>query len=151
MVGRESAAALLAATTGRSVTGSFGPTVAGANAGPDVMVVLLPAWVGVVLGAGATLRLSAGAAACDAVTRAAGILSAGATGAGFCRALSINAGLGAASGSAAAGPADARMTTKVQPTITDATMATCSGLRPPARARAGEACATGSSAGVTSG
>jgi hypothetical protein len=144
IAGVESAAALLAgATTGGLATGGLGPIVAGANAGPGVVAALLLVLAAVVLRAGPVDR--------EAVTRGGGLDGGGPTSAGAGCAMLIDAGLGATNVSGAAGRAEARMTTKVQPTITEATTASWSRRRPPARARAGEACATGSSAGVTSG
>jgi hypothetical protein len=149
MAGVESAAALLAgAIAGGAATTGLAPIVAGANAGPGVEVIAALAFV-----AAAAALPSAGAVAREVVTRFGGLDSGGSTraGAGAGCAVLIDSGLGATGVAGASGRAEARMTTKVQPMITAATTANCSGRRLPARARAGEACATGSSAGVTSG
>ena len=140
MAGVESGAAALLAgpTTGGFASAGLGPIVAGANAGPGVEV------MAVALLAGAGLLLSAG-------TRGRGLDLGRLTGAGAGRALLMDSGRGATTVSGASGRAEARMTTKVQPMITEATTPSCSGRRPPACPRAGEACATGSCAGAISG
>ena len=151
MAGMESGTALLAgATAGGFATAGLGPIVAGANAGPgDEVMGAVPFVLAVLLlSADLVAREAVGR---DAATRGSGLDSGGFRGAGAGRALTIDSGLGATTVSGASDRAEARMTTKMQPTITEATTASCSGRRPPASARAGEACATGSSAGVTSG
>ena len=154
----ESEAALLGAgllggaTTGLSAAG-LDPIVAGANAGPGVVTI------------GAAVLPSAGGVARDAVTRGtftrggcdldgatgAGTTAAGALAGALAAALPMESSRGAANVAATPGRADVRITRKVQATMTEATTISCTIRLPPERARAGEACATGASAGVTSG
>ena len=139
MTGVESGAAvwgttlLAAGTTGVSTAG-LGPIVPGANAGPgsETMAVLFrPDGVGrggATWSGGDSERSAAGASA-----------------------PLIELGRGVTGWAGAGGRAEARITRKVQATTTEATTVSCIIRRPPARTRAGDAWATGSSAGVTSG
>ena len=159
MTGVESEAALLGAgllggaTTGLSATG-LDPIVAGANAGPGVETIaaaVLPSAGGVARDAvtgGAVTRGTFTRGGCD-LDGATGV---GTTAAGALAAtLPMESSRGAANVAATPGRADVRITRKVQATMTEATTISCTIRLPPERARAGEACATGASAGVTSG
>ena len=163
MTGVESEAALLGAgllggaTTGLSATG-LDPIVAGANAGPGVETIaaaVLPSAGGVARDAvtrGAVTRGTFTRGGCDLDgATGAGTIAAGALAGALAAALPMESGRGGANVAATPGRADVRITRKVQATMTEATTISCTIRLPPERARAGEACATGASAGVTSG